>query len=105
MSSRPSFSMWRNHSWRFNASPDGERQILPSEHARLTHNHQPRHNSETELRSDEPEPVDMAREQWIQQPENGVEQSRPQHGSDESSKDYRPVRKHGKHGAIQQSHQ
>src|SRR5215471_8187383 len=105
MSSRLFFSMWRNHSRSFHSSADGEGQVFARQHARLTHNYQPRHNSEGYLRSNEPRPVNMARQQGIQEAESGVNQSRPQDGSDESSKDNRPARKHGKHRAIQQSHQ
>src|SRR5215831_19058636 len=103
MNSRPFFSTWRNHPWSFHSSADSEGQVLTRQHSRLTHNHQPRHDSEADLRSNEPEPVNMAREQWIQQAENGVKQRRPQYGSYESSQDNRPARKHWKHRTIEQS--
>src|SRR5215467_11149250 len=103
MSSRLFFSMWRNHSWSFHSCADSEGQVLARQHARLTHNYQSRHNSEADLRSNEPRPVNVTGEQWIQESQNAVKQCGPQHWSDESSKHERPARKHRKHRTIEQS--
>src|SRR5215472_6278928 len=105
MSSRPFVSMWRNHSWSFNSSSHREGQVLPRQHPRLTHNHQSRHDSKANLRRYEPVPVDAALEHWIKQSEHRINQRRPQHGSDESSKNNWSARKHGEHRAVEQADQ
>ena len=55
------------------AGTQRERHILLRENFFLTRNHVALHQSESELRSDEPEPINVTREQWIEQAEHCVQ--------------------------------
>src|SRR5258708_5539372 len=103
MDSRAFLSAWSNYSWCLNACAHCKRQVLAREHARLTDNDQACDETETHLRGDKPVPVDVAREQRIEQAEHRVNQTRPQHRRDQSSEHDGATSEHGKHRAIEQT--
>jgi len=64
-------------SWRLNPSADGEGEILPSAYALLPGHYYAGDDPESDLRYDEPQPVNPLVEHGIQRFENTVEQTRP----------------------------
>jgi hypothetical protein len=62
----PALSRWHG-SRSLDSGPYSKRNILAGGKARLAHDHKSSYDSESHLRSHEPEPIDVTREQWIQQ--------------------------------------
>src|SRR6266849_9688881 len=76
----------------FNSCAQGEGEVLACSDAALPHDNQTGNDPESNLRSNEPEPVDVVLEQRIEKSEDGVEQARPQHRRDEATEEDRPAR-------------
>ncbi len=53
------------------------KQVLARRHRRRRMTTKPCHDAESDLRSNKPGPVDVAREQWIEQAQYCVKQARP----------------------------
>ena len=71
---------WWNRSGSFDSCPQNKRHILSRRNSLLAYNYEACHNSKGHLRGNEPEPINVGCEQWIQQPEDRVKQPRPQNG-------------------------
>src|SRR6185437_16008435 len=68
----------------------------------LPHDDDTCYNSESDLRCDKPEPVDVARKQRIEKLHDRVKQPRPQYRGNQTSECNRTPREHGKHRSIEQ---
>src|SRR5437870_6164765 len=65
----------RNNSGGLDPGAQGEGNVLARRHARLAHNNKACDDPKRNLRSNEPEPVDVAREQRVQQAQDGIKRS------------------------------
>jgi len=87
----------------FDAGADGEGDELCDGDAALTSNDETGNNAESELGSDEPDPVDAFTEKRIDEIEHTVQETGPKNGSNNTAEKNGVTRDHGEHGAIKKA--
>ena len=87
----------------FDASTDGEGDELFDRDAMLTSDDETSNDTESELGSDEPDPVDAFTEERIDEIKHTAQETGPENRSNNTAKKNGAARNHGEHGPIKET--
>jgi hypothetical protein len=87
----------------FDAGADGEGDELCDGDTALTNNDETGNNTESELGSDEPDPIYAFTEERIDEIEHTVQETGPKNGSNNTAEKNGVARDHGEHGAVKKA--